>query len=1156
MATSLRLIPIVVLILVTLGADKVQAEAVCSNTPTAGQWIECTEDATSTDDIAIDLKSGVNITTTGERDHGILGHHEGAGDITINVNGAQNNKTITTGGLLANGVSALSKDKGSVDITVTNVDITTTGEGASGQVSHGVSARQDFGFVGQTPYDGTYNVKIKVSDSQINTAGTESAGIIGYHDGNTGRSIINRGNLEITANNTNITTTGDFAHGIYALAPNTEGDVILTVTGGLISTAGHYAHGIYGINGGGTVTGESGNVIIHVKDAKINTTYNRSVPGDAYGIEAYNRVDGEGDVTVTLINTDISTMGPKAEGIRALRQRGDGDVLITIQGGQITTNHSQAYAIFGWHDSPAGDINIDLTGVTVKSEGKQLDPDINDITAAHAIYARARDGDINIDARSGTAISTKGTFSYGLRAFSAGAGDIQVTTHNGSSITNTGTSGHGIDARNTSTDVMDDTRSITITVGGDITASGENAHGVRIGTGSGGFVGLDKDGYRRQTVTVNGRVTGGSGTGAGIYLSNGGKVFIGPQGSIDSESGIAILATGVVPEDTVNMTPAIKPKLRVDMNLGGRRVAQALGENWILNDGGETTIAVNGTVLHDGAKGVTGRTASNGAWNVRMRAEGVTVNRTDPANWVVTDPAENVIADRDFSAQDFNERRKPPPPPPPPPPPMRQTVMVDERVFGGPDDPAGVYLPAGGEVYIGPEGSVGAESRIAILATGDSPKLLVDMNLNGRRVAEVIADDWIINDGGETTIVVNDVTLHNGATGVVPDTVALNGAWNVRMRAEGVTVTDYTTDPANGPRRSSASGNSSVTVTDRTDPVPANWVVSEPATGVIADRDFSAEDFLEEMREQPGSPVFMEEYAPRAAVYEALPDFLLRLTGQGPSRTCGSVPDEPVWVRFAGGQGSYEADRSTTGATYDLERFETEGGLSAAFNDTTKGWVSVRHLWGAAGIGSPTGGGQIDVRGLGSSVGGAWQSPTGAYAKGCFSYMAYTADFASNQQGLLKAGTNGRAYTLDVEAGRRFALTGEVQLTPRVWVVGSRVTVNSFTDTVDARVSFADANRIIGGLGFVADTTRPWGEGEFLLRSSVDVERLLSGVETRVQVSGERLSAEATEHSLRFGLNGVYRQGRFSIGAEVAARQELGSNDSEYASFLNVGISF
>ena len=233
---------------------------------------------------------------------------------------------------------------------------------------------------------------------------------------------------------------------------------------------------------------------------------------------------------------------------------------------------------------------------------------------------------------------------------------------------------------------------------------------------------IGADGYRQQTVTVNGAVTSAA---EGVFLAGGGRVIIGSKGSILSGAGIAILATGV-----------------------------------------------------------TGRTASNGAWNVRMRAEGVTVDRMDPENWVVTDPAENVIADRDFSAQDFNERRKPPPPPPPPPPPMRQTVMVDERVFGGPDDQAGVYLEGDGEVYIGPEGSVGAESGIAILATGDSPELLVDMNLNGRRVAEVIGDDWIINDGGETTIVVNDVTLHDGATGVVEDAVAPNGG-NVRVTQRG-----------------------------------------------------------------------------------------------------------------------------------------------------------------------------------------------------------------------------------------------------------------------------------------------------------------------------------------------------------------------------------
>ena len=89
---------------------------------------------------------------------------------------------------------------------------------------------------------------------------------------------------------------------------------------------------------------------------------------------------------------------------------------------------------------------------------------------------------------------------------------------------------------------------------------------------------------------------------------------------LTADSGIAILATDEVPEDATdpnNVIPAIQPKLRVDLNLGGRQVVEALGDNWIINDGGETTIAVNDTVLHEGATGiVTDAVAHNGAWNV------------------------------------------------------------------------------------------------------------------------------------------------------------------------------------------------------------------------------------------------------------------------------------------------------------------------------------------------------------------------------------------------------------------------------------------------------------------------------------------------------------------------------------------------------------
>ena len=43
--------------------------------------------------------------------------------------------------------------------------------------------------------------------------------------------------------------------------------------------------------------------------------------------------------------------------------------------------------------------------------------------------------------------------------------------------------------------------------------------------------------------------------------------------------------------------------------------------------------------------------------------------------------------------------------------------------------------------------------------------LYLDMNLDGRRVAQVIGADWILNDGGQTTIVVNEVKLHDGVEG-------------------------------------------------------------------------------------------------------------------------------------------------------------------------------------------------------------------------------------------------------------------------------------------------------------------------------------------------------------------------------------------------------
>ena len=950
---------------------------------------------------------------------------------------------------------------------------------------------------------------------------------------------------------------------------------MITVTGGLIMTAGPYAQGIRGINGSDSNTGESGNVVIHVADADIRTTYKGPKDNDPpFGLYASNEIDGDGgDVTVTLTNTDVSTMGPKADAVHAGRSYGDGNVIVNVQGGEITTNHYNAKGIYGWHngsEGATGDVRIDLQSVTIKTNGKQLVPD-QDYTLGHGAYAyQARDGDINIVAGSapacpgttacpGTAISTQGAFSYGLRAFSAGEGDIQVTTHEGSSITNTGTSGHGIDARNTSTNVTDDTRSITITVGGDITASGKDAHGVRIGTGSAGFVGLDDDGYRRQTVTVNGRVTGGSGSGAGIYLSNGGKVFIGPQGSIGADSGIAILATG---DDA-----SVKPKLWVDMNLDGRKVAEVIGDDWIINDGGETTIIVNKEKLHDGEAGVVLDSnkspvkVANGAFDVSIRKDGLNVVNINTL--ATSERSEGIIGDRDFSAADFNETRRPTPPPPVP---ELQVFRVEEPVFGGADDVAGIYIEGDGIVYIGPMGSIRAESGIAILATegapgslsnsssegllfgdviggdvelrsagaesgiatlttGDGPKLTVDMDLDGRRVQDVIGDDWIMNDQGETTLIVNDVKLHDGETGVVTDAKAPNGAFDVMIRAEGVTV-------------------------DRTDPDPANWMISDPALGIIADRDFSAEDFI--YLPTSGSPLFVEEYAPRSAVYESLPGFLLRMADRG---RLNHRPVSPVWMVFSGGNGSVDPSRSTTGAQYDYDRYRVQLGKNLIFGEGLDGWFAVHYTQGDSEVSSPTGGGDIDVNGVGATLDIQWQHASGYYLGGHTSFTAYDVDLSSDDVGRLRSSVDALGTSLGFEAGRQMAIGETFQMTPRAWLSHSSIDIDSFIDAVDAKASFPDEVRLTGGIGALAQTMQPWKGGELTWHGSLDIEQILNSRSTTAtaNVSGEPLKTETVSTRLLLGLGSLYQKGDFSISTQISA-DGLGTNDEEYSGQVKIGV--
>ena len=348
--------------------------------------------------------------------------------------------------------------------------------------------------------------------------------------------------------------------------------------------------------------------------------------------------------------------------------------------------------------------------------------------------------------------------------------------------------------------------------------------------------------------------------------------------------------------------------------------------------------------------------------------------------------------------------------------------------------------------------------------------------IGGRPVPELLGG-VIRNDGGDTVLAVNGVSLYESANGGRLSAWAPNGARDVAL-AEGFTGLDFT----------------------------------------------SHEDFV-------------YRSAPRAAVYEALPGFLLRLDAPGLSEERAASPGSPVWARISGGRGTYEPERSTTGAEYDFSRFAAEAGLDFSLEEGVTGSVSVFRIQGSADVNSPVGGGKMETEGFGAALGISLSWRKDFYAQGRFSLSNYSVDISSSDLGRLDSGVGARANSLNFEAGRNFALNEKVRLTPRAWLARSAVETDGFTDAVNSRVSSGDSSRLVGGLGVVAETARErnWRGGALSLRGSLDLAQTLGDTHTSVDVSGEKLESKSPKTRLLLGLGGKYRKGRFSVGAEVSA---------------------
>ncbi len=782
----------------------------------------------------------------------------------------------------------------------------------------------------------------------------------------------------------------------------------------------------------------------------------KDTPEPGGWIDCREPADSSTDIDIDARDLTINTDGPIADAISA-SHAGEGEIEVDLKDVIITTQGRNADGVYGFHEGAQGGVHIDVQNTDITTSGDEGE--------AILIIHEGAD-EIEILVRKAL-FETEGEGAEGVHGLHRGAGDVHIGVQNTEVIT-MGVGASGIRGSHGGTGAIElDLKDVTIMT------QGRNADGVYgFHVGSEGDIRIDVQGGDVTTKGDEAEAILAIRDGAGEIEILVRKALFETEG--EGAEGVHGLHRGA---GDVHIGVQNTEVITMGVGASGIRGSHG-GTGGIDIYARDTTISTTNANAH----GILGHHGGSGS--VRIAVDGGRVHAAGPdASGVRVGEVDS--RGRATLAAEMGEDGY-----------RKQSVTVNAPVTGGSGrDAAGVFLAGGGRVVIGPRGSLGAESRIAIRAAGDAPRLHVDMNLDGRRVAQVIGESFIHNHEGETTLLINGVVLHDGeadATGLE----APNGAWDVTLLE----------------------------------------------TPTVTGRIFSHNDFT-------------EDYAPRAAVYEALPGFLLRLNGRGVAGKRIASTGAPVWVSLSNGKGSYEAERASVGAKYDFNHFGAEAGVSFSFGENLGGSISARYVNGSAEVESPAGNGDIKAQGIGAALGASWSNTSGYYAAGRTALIDYDVDASSTKRGELTKNGGALGYSVGIEAGMRVALGEKIKLTPRAWMMGAGFLNAEFTDVVNSRISLDDSRRFKGGLGLIAETARTWEGGALSLHVSLDVEQALGDGGTTTVVSGEKLTSESAKTRVLLGLGGAYRQGPFSLGAELSAGG-LGSDDDEYSGRVDFGMKF
>ncbi len=1128
-------------------------------------------------------------STKGQHSPGVSGFHFGAsGGVSIDVQGG----SITTTGRTAAGVTGRLRGAGDMGITLRDAAIETTGYQGYGVFGTFDSRRTSAG-----------NLSIKARGGSIMTTGDQALGLWGSHFGS--------GRVGLDAANVRVTTEGMYAHGVYGYHPG-AGGVSISLNDADIETTGATAYGAYGRNEG------AGGIDIELNGARIETAGERAYGALAWIRNAaseadvsigaaggsvrtageraagvYARSDGLGGVSVNLNDAAITTTGVDSYGVFAwaTNAASETDVTVGAAGGSVAVEGLGARGLYGYHRG-LGSVSMTTDAANVIEAPfavgveARLTNDANAagrllVTNGGAVEAR----DVGVRARA--ARSSGSTFGEGTRTADdaartgpmihvASSGDVTV----GESVTDAfirnkiagedGTLSTGeravLDAVTAGDSDALDTALAALPAAYDDDWKAEarellrkrgheptSAAALAI-RAAGEILGLSLAGVRALALShaaIADYVRGGDRDPAILAIAEASRATR-QQAALAEQEKLsaaerAVLAAALTGGDLEGALAALPESYADAWKNDVRRLAASY-------NAGDIRVDVTGGAIAAEGNGVEALYAvpheRNGGIAVRV-AEGASVS--GGANGLY-------LSGAGAGAGNF----------------LAQSVSIDGEVRGGAG--AGVYMKGGGRLTIGATGRVGATSGVGVLADGPGD---FHATVAGRVTGDIrgvgAGDHAVtVSPGGEVTGTIHlaastvtvdgtvgAVRLDRGGMVTVGRSGVIRGAGGTAIRAGGAALR-ADLNPSGRRFHSVAGGGVIIHNAGGKTTLLVNGVkLHDAETGETGARARNGPRVVSLLPGAGDDGIFTaEEFIERGlyqGIYEALPGLLHRMESGRTREARMTAPGSPVWVRLSAVEGSRGAKGSTSSAEYDFASFGAEAGLNVSFPWTSglTGSLSLRHQRGAAETSLADGKGEIDLAGVGLGAGLSWRSGDGWYLRGDFSVMDYAADLASQKWGKLENNVGASVRVLDIEAGRRFTLNEKIALAPRGWLTRSEISMGGFADAYGERFRLVRANRLAGGFGAVAETTRPLavGGGTLAWRGSADVEEILSGERTTVEVSGERLHSRAEKTRLLLGMGARWRKGRFTIGGEISS-SGLGSNDKTLGARISLGVRF